>query len=208
MVHFTAFASCLQKYRHLQAGILSLCRFSVPSLPGTQASWVELDAPVRRYLPWLTIVPEDEAPNMTVRHLLNHTSGLSTADGWTHFGRRDSSDTAIEQCVRDLRQTRLRTPPGAAFQYSNANYDIAGAIIQAVSGDSYEAYVQRQVFAPLQMRSSFTSAVQAREHGLARGHRYWFGCPVATHGLPHPRGLIASGYRVVSLDSVYKMATK
>jgi CubicO group peptidase (beta-lactamase class C family) len=166
------------------------------------ASRVELDAPVRRYLPWFTIVPEDEAPNMTVRHIMNHTSGLSTTDGWKHFASRDSSDTALEQLVRDLRQARLQTPPGEAFQYSNANYDIAAAIIQAVSGDSYEAYVQRQVFAPMQMRSSFTSAIKAREHGLARGHRYWFGRPIATHALPHPRSRIASGYLISSAADI------
>jgi hypothetical protein len=48
----------------------------------------------------------------------------------------------------------------------------------------------------MKMRSSFTSAVKAREHGLARGHRYWFGRPVATHALPHPRCSIASGYLI------------
>jgi hypothetical protein len=83
-----------------------------------EASRVELDTPVRRYPPWFTILPEDDAPNMTVRHILNHTSGLSTADGWTHFDSRHSSDTALEQLVRDLSQARQRTPPGEAFQYS------------------------------------------------------------------------------------------
>jgi len=86
---------------------------------------------------------------------------------------------------------------GAAYAYANANYDTLGLLVQVVAGQSYEAYVEQHIFAPLRMRNSFTSKVAAEEQGLASSHRFWFGMP-SPFDLPYPRGSLPSGYLISS----------
>ena len=57
-----------------------------------EAGKVELDAPVQRYLPWFRVADEEASAEITVRHLLNHTSGLSTKTGRSFQGNGDTSD--------------------------------------------------------------------------------------------------------------------
>jgi len=144
-----------------------------------EAGKIELDAPIQRYLPWFRVADPDASARITVRHLLNQTSGLpETADA--DVGLKTSTDTsesASEQTVRGLRAVSLDRPVGAAFTYENANYVTLGLIVQAVSGQTYESYVQEHVFVPLDMRQSFTAKAAAQPHGLAMGYQYWFGQP-------------------------------
>src|SRR6266540_4335097 len=137
-----------------------------------EAGKVDLDAPVQRYLPWFRVADPDASARITVRHLLTHTSGLR--DQSEEFTSRDASDGALEKAVRALRTVPSAQPGGQAFQYANINYSVLGLIVQTVAGQSYEDYVQAHVLAPLEMTDSYTSPLEARRHGLATGHRYWF----------------------------------
>jgi CubicO group peptidase (beta-lactamase class C family) len=56
---------------------------------------------------------------------------------------------------------------------------ILGLLVQTVSQEPYEVYLQRHIFQPLDMWHSYTSEDQARRAGMATGYRYWFGFPVA-----------------------------
>jgi CubicO group peptidase (beta-lactamase class C family) len=160
-----------------------------------EAGRIELDAPVRQYLPWFEVLPRDDAAKITVRHLLNQTSGLSLRDGRLDFDSRDDSDTALATGVRALAGARLRASPGESFEYTNANYNAAGAIVEAVSGQRFEQYIDSHVFAPLKMIDSFASRMSARQHGLGTGHQYWFGRlrPGTTTSRPSARANVSSG---------------
>jgi CubicO group peptidase (beta-lactamase class C family) len=163
---------------------------------------VELDAPVRRYLPWFTTADGAASAGITIRHLLQQTSGLPERAGLAALADRDESEGALERRVRTLAIEPLTQPVGSAFQYSNANYDALGLVVQTVSGTSYERYVEESVFGPLRMADSFASRTVAREHGLAIGHRLWFGVPVAKPSLPHPRGTLPSGGLISSAEDM------
>jgi CubicO group peptidase (beta-lactamase class C family) len=163
-----------------------------------EAGRVELDAPVRRYLPWFEVLPREQSERISLRHLLTHTSGLSVRDGRLAFSSRDNSDVALQTRVRQLANARLGEAPGARYEYSNANYDALAAVVEAVTGGRFERYVESAVFLPLKMNRSFTSVDVARGHGLAQGHRYWFGRPVVTESLPRPRSMAASGMLISS----------
>lgn len=108
---------------------------------------VDLEAPVTRYLPWLTLQARGESAEPTVGHFLNQTSGL----GSDSVARIDPSteDTALQDTVRGLSETPLWSKPGTQFLYSTGNYDVLGAIIEAVSGMSYESYMSAEIFQPL-----------------------------------------------------------
>jgi len=166
-----------------------------------EAGKVELDAPVQRYLPWFRVADEAASAQITVRHLLYQTSGLSTKTGRSFQGSGDTSDDALEQAVRKLSDVELTGPVGAAHQYSTVNYSVLGLIVQTVSGQSYDTYIQEHIFDPLQMNHSFTSQAEAQPQGFATGYHYAFGMPMAVD-LPHNRGLLPAGYLISSAEDM------
>jgi EmrB/QacA subfamily drug resistance transporter len=166
-----------------------------------EAGKVELDAPVQRYLPWFRVADERASAEITVRDLLNQTSGLSTKTGRSFQGNGDISATALEKTVRKLRGVELTAPVGKTYQYSTVNYAVLGLIVQTVAGRSYENYVQTEILDPLDMRGSFTSEATAKQHGLAAGYRYLFGRPRAAQ-LPYNRGLVPAGYLISNAEDM------
>lgn len=158
---------------------------------------VELDAPVQRYLPSFRVSDAGAASRITVRQLLTHSSGLPGGDDTASMARDDTAADALERQVGALATVELAHPVGSTWEYANANYTILGLVVETVSGQSYEEYVQQHIFAPLKMEQSFASPVVAQQHGLAAGHKYWFGQPRPTT-LPYPRGLLPAGFLVSS----------
>jgi len=159
---------------------------------------LELDVPVQHYIPWFHIANPVASAEITVRHLLNQTSGISTADGNSDFTRDDFADDALEQRARAMQTIQLSQPVGTIFQYANVNYDLLGLLVETVSGQSYEDYIQQQIFAPLEMSHS---AADTQIDGLASGYRYWFGMPAAMK-TPFPRGSLPSGYLISSAEDM------
>ena len=164
-----------------------------------EAGKVDLDAPVQRYLPWFRLADPAASARITVRHLLTQTSGL--ADPSDSLTKADSSDAALDNAVRALATVQPTHPPGQGFGYSNMNYVTLGLIIQTVAGQSYEDYIGQHVLAPLGMTNSYLSPVDARRHGLATGHRYWFGHPVAFQQ-PYNRAGVPAGYISASAEAM------
>lgn len=155
-----------------------------------EAGKVELDAPVQRYLPWFRLADPKASGQITVRHLLNQTSGLPYSFVLPDFSDRPD---ATERHVRSLSGLKLTRSVGSKCEYSNMNYDILGLIVEAASGESYAGYLQRHIFDPLEMRCSTASQDEARLNGLAMGHRHWFSLPFPAPNLPISRASLPSG---------------
>jgi CubicO group peptidase (beta-lactamase class C family) len=166
-----------------------------------EAGRIELDAPVQRYLPWFRVADPEASARITVRHLLNQTSGLSQTGGMQTMTWTDDGNDALEAHVRYLAGVELNRPVGKSYEYSNANYISLGLIVQTVSGQSYEAYVQEHIFAPLDMRHSYVSQDEALQQGMATGHRWWFGVPLPVT-LPYNRGDLPAGYVIASAEDM------
>jgi CubicO group peptidase (beta-lactamase class C family) len=162
---------------------------------------LELDAPVQRYLPWFRVADPAASARITIRHLLTHTSGLPGREGLDSFTREDTSAGAIERLVRALASTELTHPVGSTNEYANVGYSIAGLIVETVSGQSYEEYVQEHIFTPLGMEQSYPSPDAARPFGLAEGHQFWFG-QARPARLPYPRGMLPAGYLASSAEDM------
>jgi CubicO group peptidase (beta-lactamase class C family) len=157
---------------------------------------VDLDAPVSRYLAWFEVVPAASSDRVTVRRLLEHTSGLPALAGapattWLR-------DLPIDETAREVAGSELAREPGSAWEYTNANYVLLGALIEEITGQPYAEVLEDQVFVPLGMTRTTAQLEEARALGLSDGHRYVFGFPVAhttfREGLV-PSGLIASTAR-------------
>ncbi|MBA2293089.1 MAG: beta-lactamase family protein [Gemmatimonadales bacterium] len=152
---------------------------------------VDLDAPVQRYLPWFRVADSAASAAITVRQLLLHTSGIPT-----RAPRARGDTTTLADHVRALASVSLANPPGTTHQYASPNYMVLGAIIEAVTGRPFGAYVNEEIFAPLEMRHSFADASRAGM-GLSRGHVYALGFPVATD-LPHEHDRLPTAALIAS----------
>lgn len=141
------------------------------------AGQVEADTPVQRVLPWFRVADEQASRRITLRHLLNQTSGFSHADGVAPLAAW--SDASTEALARGLATVSLNRPVGERFEYSNLNFVLLGAVLEAVTGQTWHALVQAQVFQPLQMTRSRTDHEAGRQAGMTNVHRLWFGRPVA-----------------------------
>ena len=167
-----------------------------------EAGKVQLDAPVQRYLPWFRVADPQASAQMTVRHLLNQTSGLPVLPSEAALADFDDSPDVVERQVRALATHKLTRPVGSKFEYSNTNYNVLGLIVEAASGKSYVDYIQQHIFDPLEMHHSYTSKAAAQRDGLAVGHRYWFGFPIPVPNLSIPLGSLPSGQLISSAEDM------
>lgn len=127
---------------------------------------IELDAPMQRYLSDVRF-SDPRAQEITVRHLLNQTSGIPGD------APRAGHAATLAQHVAELRDVRLVAPPGQQHIYSSPNYQILGRIIERVSGQPFGVFVQRRLLQPLRFSSSGVDAQAAGR--VAPGHNIWWG---------------------------------
>jgi CubicO group peptidase (beta-lactamase class C family) len=167
-----------------------------------EAGKIQLDAPVQQYLPEFRVADLEASKRITVRHLLNQVSGIPTSAGMDYMYRTDKADDALEREVAKSSDVKLTYDPGTNWQYSNRNYTTLGLLIKVASGLSYEGYIQEHVLAPLAMKQSFTHLDEAKSHGLATGHQYWFGRPVPGGGLRENRAITPTGLITASIEDM------
>jgi CubicO group peptidase (beta-lactamase class C family) len=127
---------------------------------------VELDAPVRRYVPELVLADERAAAQITVLNLLNHTSGL----GWGIPIDTGDGDDALAVNVAKLADVEQIAPPGVRASYSQAAYNLVGRVIEKVTGLTYERAVASLLLEPLGLAHSFYSLGDAITRRFAVGH--------------------------------------
>lgn len=142
---------------------------------------IRLDTPVIHYLPEFKLASPEATKAVTIRNLLTHTSGLSRDDAG--FSKPNIS---VAELVALASRTPLVGKPGQVFVYTNANTIIAGAVIQRVTGKSWERFTWDEILKPLGMyQTNFTLAAM---RGTGN-----FSTPNTTDAL---RGLIATPYYV------------
>ena len=123
-------------------------------------SLIDIDQPIFAYLPRFSVKRRfSDVTPITVRHLLSHHSGLPT-----NIVKGQWSDAHFSTVVEQLRSEFLTYPPDFVRSYSNIGYNLLGLLIEEVSGQSYESYVQENIFQPLEMHhSSFDPRTVTRE---------------------------------------------
>ena len=139
---------------------------------------IALEDPVRKYIPEL---PDYRTP-LTIRHMLNHTSGLrdwgslAGIAGWPRGSRVHTHAHVVEILSR---QTALNFTPGSRYSYSNSGYNLAAVLVARVSGMSFAEFSQKRLFQPLGMtrtswRDDYTLVLKDRAiayAGAAGGFR-------------------------------------
>ncbi|MBI1801984.1 MAG: beta-lactamase family protein [Chloroflexi bacterium] len=127
---------------------------------------LDLDAPIRTYLPDLALKDEDVAARVTLRHVFTHTTG------WLgdYFDDTGSGDDALAKIVARMVDLPQLAPLGAIWSYCNSGYYLAGRVIEVVTGKTYEAAVKELVLDPLGMDHSFFFPADVMTYRFASGH--------------------------------------
>ncbi|HZS07369.1 MAG TPA: serine hydrolase [Blastocatellia bacterium] len=109
------------------------------------------------------------AENVTIHHLLTHTSGLGSF--WNaKFDEKKGSIRTVADYLSLFVDDPLRFEPGARFEYSNAGFIVLGAIIEKVSGQSYYDYVREHIYKPAGMTNTDCYEIGEKVNNLAMGY--------------------------------------
>lgn len=152
---------------------------------------VDLDRPVRSYLPEFTMA-DGRAARITVRQLLNQTSGM--ADSAFPDLTLPQAHT-LKGAVARMRGARLAAEPGTRWSYHNPNYFVAARLVEVVTREPFADRLRTDVFAPLGMTDSRSVDSTTDMPEDARGYVRAYG-RVVERG--HPRWFTAGGHGVVT----------
>ena len=135
-----------------------------------------LDSEVAQLLPNRSIDNNwnAEAP-IRVRHLLEHTAGLDNLRMWQFLNSKPTQNTPLEKSFPATEHSllRVRSKPGSQYSYSNMGYVLLAMVIEKVSSERYEDYLNRELLTPLGMHHStfhFTHQQQTKDVPLAMGY--------------------------------------
>ncbi|MEP6872236.1 MAG: serine hydrolase domain-containing protein [Anaerolineaceae bacterium] len=131
-----------------------------------EAGKLELEAPVRKYLPEFRLQSEEDAARARVIDLVTHVGGW-VGDYFRDTGR---GEDALARIVAKMANSPQLTPLGSVWAYNNAAFYVAGRIVEVVSGQSFEPAVRDLVFKPLGMHQTFFSHDDLVPCRVAAGH--------------------------------------
>jgi len=168
---------------------------------------LELDQPVRRYLPGLRLRDAPSTDRLTLTHLLTHTGGFQgdLRDG-AHGVRCGPGDDALERLVEMIAHLPQHAGPGELWAYNNAGFSLAGRVIEVVTGRTFEGAMRELVLEPLGMRRSFFSADEAITHRVAIGHTVTDGRAEVVRRWALPRVLNPAGGLICPASDLLRYA--
>ena len=149
-----------------------------------EAGRIRLDEPAQSYLPDFRVADQAASQRITVRQLLNQVSGMAEV-GFSEY--QPPQPTTIAARVDSLQTARLVAEPGTEYHYFSPNYAVLARLVEVVSGEPFNVYLQEHIFAPLDMGNTF-GAITADEamqqaQALAPGHITVFGASVPVQEL-------------------------
>jgi cyclic peptide transporter len=159
---------------------------------------IELDASVSAYLPWFRVSYKGNEETITVRQLLHHTSGIP----WNTISKipQSAADDALEQTVMQLVGQELHNLPGKEHEYATINYDVLALVVEKITDQTFEEYVQENMFNKLQLCST-TIGRPSDTTLMATGYKIGFFQP-RVYKAPIYRGNNAAGYVISNAKDI------
>lgn len=141
---------------------------SVAILMLQDAGKLNVSDPIAKYIPEFAGLktPSGQPANLTIAHLLNHTSGLSD----TKTPATQAAKT-LEDLVKAYLAAPMQFEPGTLWRYTSSAFNIAGRIVEIVSGQPFEAFLQDQLFNPLGMKDTTFYPSDEQRQRLAHTYR-------------------------------------
>ena len=137
---------------------------------------IDLDAQVTKYLLPRYSRYIRSVNKMTVRMLLNHTSGIpeyATHPSMTSFViQHPLKDFTVEDCLKFIEKEEPQFEPGTKYRYTNTNYQLLSLIVDGITGD-HAKFIEKNIFEPLQLKNSFYANNHSYLKSLPLTHSYW-----------------------------------
>jgi CubicO group peptidase (beta-lactamase class C family) len=149
-----------------QIGSITKTYTAVAALRLVESGSLDLDEPIRTYLPELRLADPLVTRQVTMRHLLTHTGGWAG----DYFASCGAGDDALARMVARLDRLEQLTPLGELWSYNNAGFYIAGRVIEVLTAEPYDAALRTLVLDPLGLKRSFFFADEALTYRFAVGH--------------------------------------
>jgi len=144
---------------------------AVAILQLVESGHVELDGKLSLYL---DVFQDSPGGAITLRQLLAHTSGYSTLQGNETDVENPGNEDALTRQVALIASWAPAYAPASRWDYSNANYVLLGAVIEAISELKYDQYIESMILQPIGMKNSFVGDGGTYDN-VAIGHKPWFG---------------------------------
>ncbi len=128
---------------------------------------IKLDDKLSKYIPDFP-----RGDEVTIHHLLTHTSGIHSYTGKPDFYQRVTSPIKTEELVNEIKKDTYDFNPGDKYLYNNSAYFILGYIIEKVSGLSYGDYLSKNIFIPLGMKNTGVHRPDLKIEHEAAGYSY------------------------------------
>ena len=167
-----------------------------------EAGTLNLDAPVRTYLPGFKLRDEEVAARVTVRHLLTHTGGWP---GDLFIDTGDGDDAAARYMAR-MAELQQAAPLGKVFSYNNAGFYLAGHLIETVTQRSFADAVAEWVLGPLALEQCYLRPTDVMTLRFASGHRVQDGVAVVARPWSLPRAAWAVGGIITNVKELLRYA--
>lgn len=151
------------------------------------------------HIPWFSMKYQGKEQNITIKQLLNFTSGISfNAIEQVQAG---DSEQALEELVKRVMSTELAAMPGREFIYSTVSYDVLGLVIQYVSNMSYEDFIQENILAEFDMTQTYANHADAVKAGMIDGYKLGF-LKARKYAAEEYRCNTPAGYVVTNLNDI------
>jgi len=133
---------------------------------------------------------------ITVEHLLTHTSGIKSYTAMPEWPPLWRKDFTVQELIDFFKYQPMGSAPGKRWAYNNSGYILLGAIIEKVSGQSYEQFIQQSIFEPLGMKQSYydspSRVIPRRVSGYDRSSEIYTNAAYLSMTQPYAAGALAS----------------
>lgn len=161
---------------------------------------VALDKDVSDYLPGFTALYEGQKQAITIAELLTQQSGFTNSE-------KDYPSATLDMTLSDWVQSisgkTLQSLPGTEYAYSNTNYNLLGAVIEAITGLSYEEFITNEILMPLGMTDTYVGLPKEPRERMVNGSKlgYFTTFPAKA---PISEGAIPAGYLCSTVKDLSK----
>ena len=133
---------------------------------------------------------------ITIEHLLTHTSGIKSYTSMPEWPPLWRKDFTVQELIDFFKYQPMESAPGKRWAYNNSGYILLGAIIEKVSGQSYEQFLQQNIFEPLGMKQSYydhpSPVILRRVAGYDKNSDGFTNAPYLSMTQPYAAGALAS----------------
>jgi CubicO group peptidase (beta-lactamase class C family) len=165
---------------------------AVATLMLVEQGLLALDDPITRFWPDYPT----HAHTITVEHLLTHTSGIRSYTDMPEWPPLWRKDFQVQELIDFFKYQPMQFAPGTRWAYNNSGYHLLGAIIEQLSGLSYEAFMRQRIFEPLGMRQSCydqpARIIPKRAAGYQKGEHGYSNAEYLSMTQPYAAGALAS----------------